>query len=66
MATVKKVRENHFEISEFLQSMPHITCVVEFNNNKASVVSRTGTIDTNWDGRAISEVQAALIADTVR
>jgi len=66
MATVIKVRENQFEISDFLHSMPHISCVVEFSDNKAAVVNRTGAIDTNWDRRAISGVQAALIADTVR
>ena len=65
MAIVEKIGEDRFKVSAFLQSEPHVSCVVKFSNGVARVVERTGTTEIIWDDHAIGTVQTAVMLETV-
>lgn len=61
MVQIKNVDIDTYEVSGFLQSLPHVTCTVQFDASEAYVVARSGICEKTYDQHAIQAVQSALI-----
>lgn len=65
MALVKNLGDDTYEVKDFLQSMPLVSCKVKFVGNDARVIERTNTCDATYDRHAIQAVQFHLITGMV-
>ncbi len=59
--SVKEIGTDNYEVSEFVQAMPHLTYTVTFEKGTAHVTARSGCTTKEWDQHAIQTVQAFLV-----
>ncbi len=65
MARVTRIGENLYEVTGFVQSMPHLCYQVIFEKNTPRVVMREGCSLDTWDRHAVQALQYALITAEV-
>jgi hypothetical protein len=63
MAKVTQIGEDTYEVSDFVDSMPHLRFDVTFVNDEARVTAREGTLANAWDRQAIEAVKFYLLVN---